>query len=465
MRRFLISATIILSMLLTVFLSGCSLGEVSREKELKDTLTTTYEELGSTFSGKTGKYHLVAEYLYSWAKKNDIKIAEKHENYMVLVNPATKGYEKSESTVLQCAVKTTDMANSMQPLAVSLTSLLGPENHGDITLLITENNEGHYSGAAAADPKYFSSDNFINMQYGSNIRLLTSGATALTGTMSSDISMTSPSYSNAYAITMSMTDHADPFDFEKQYPNPIETIGGLLATEKSSGNLFEIASFSCKTADGYTPNSATAIVVVDDNDIESFTKKFDKSYEKLKKKFDKLEDHFVYTMTETAMPSSVISGRYSDNIISLMYTLQTGVYLQDEESGDIISASDISSINTADGKFTVVIKSRSLQKPIIEEMSTAFSTTSGLCNTKYTPSARTKTWTADENKDLSSFFIEALSIEDSKKNSLSALESSECDIFSSKVPGLNIISYSFNSESREAAMLNTIHFLESRTSK
>ena len=65
-------------------------------------------------------------------------------------------------------------------------------------------------------------------------------------------------------------------------------------------------------------------------------------------------------MTETSMPSSVISNNYSDNIISLMYTLQTGIYLQDEDTGEIISASDISSISTDGGDLNVVINSRSL---------------------------------------------------------------------------------------------------------
>ena len=94
--------------------------------------------------------------------------------------------------------------------------------------------------------------------------------------------------------------YADPFDFDTHYPNPVETIGSLLATEKSSGNLFQLVSFDCKVDNGYTPGSATAVVVIDDNDVESFTKKFDKSNESMKKKFDKLEDHFVYTMTETS---------------------------------------------------------------------------------------------------------------------------------------------------------------------
>ena len=347
----------------------------------------------------------------------------------------------------------------MQPLAVSMTALLGPESHGKITLIVTENNDGNMIGAASVDPKYYECDNFINMEYSKDIQLLTSGAHTFTSTMSADLQTASPSYSRTYTITMSTSAYADPFDFDTHYPNPVETIGSLLATEKSSGNLFQLVSFDCKVDNGYTPGSATAVVVIDDNDVESFTKKFDKSNESMKKKFDKLEDHFVYTMTETSTPNRVIAPQSSDNIISLMYTLQTGIFLQDEDSGDIISEAYISSISTAGNKLQLTIGSRSLQKSVIDEMNTSFSTTSGLCDIGYSASEQSMTWSANKDKPLAGFFADALSIDDSKP--LNTLNSSECDIFASKVPGLNIISYRFNSENREAALLNTLHFMES----
>ena len=94
MRRFFIAMVTVVLMTSAVFLSGCSLGTPDRETELKDTLSDTYSELNSTFSGNTGKYPLVAEYLTSWAKSNDLTVKENAEHYMVIVNPATKGCGK-----------------------------------------------------------------------------------------------------------------------------------------------------------------------------------------------------------------------------------------------------------------------------------------------------------------------------------------------------------------------------------
>ena len=67
---FIISGTL----LLTLFMCGCGLEEIDREKELKAAFETTSEELQSNFSGSDGDYSLVSEYLESWSNNNEIKV-------------------------------------------------------------------------------------------------------------------------------------------------------------------------------------------------------------------------------------------------------------------------------------------------------------------------------------------------------------------------------------------------------
>lgn len=452
---FFILAVFVISTVLT----GCSSSEeVDRKEELTKSMESTYDDLTSTFSGATGQYDLVAEYLKSWANKNEVSIAANEAHYMVIINPATEGYEDEKSTVLQCAVETDNFASSLQTLAISLTCLLGPETHGKITLIVTENNNGEYLGAASADPVYYQCDNFINMQHNDDVQLFTSGSYAGSAVMTSDIALTSPSYSHAYAITMTTAGHHDSFDFDgTRYPNPVEVIGSLLASEKSNGELFQLASFECEAADGYVPVSATAVVVIDSNDVESFSKRFRSSYRNMRDRFEKLEDNFVYTMTETAMPASVMTNETSDNIISLMYTLKTGIYLQDEDSGDVISASAISHVTTADQKFRLTMRSKSTDESVLAEMSEVFLTTSGLCDIQYTPTETSITWPSADNKKLARFFTDALGAKESIFDT--TLESGECDIFAAKAP-LNMVSYRCNIHHGEAALSNMLNFLE-----
>ena len=95
--------------------------------------------------------------------------------------------------------------------------------------------------------------------------------------------------------------YTDPYNFDKKnnYPDPINTIGNLLATSKSAGRLFEIASFESKSCDGYLPYSVSAVIVIDSNNVDAFKSKFDKSYNTIENKFDDIESDFVYTMNET----------------------------------------------------------------------------------------------------------------------------------------------------------------------
>lgn len=457
MKRYLL---LLIPMILTIsiFFAGCSVGEGTRENELKTSLETTYDELSATFSGTTGQYSLVAEYLKSWASKNKMEIVESGSDHMVIENPATEDCKDKEPIVLQCPVETEDLNASMQPLAVSLSSLLGPESHGKITLIITEINDGKYTGASSVNTKYYQCDNFINIRHGDDMQLYTSGSYEMDSTMTSVIETAQPSYSHAFAITMSTSGYHDPFDFDSHYPNPIQTIGSLLATEKSSGQLFQLASFECEATDGYTPTSATAIVVVDGNDVSSFTKKFEKSYNNAKNRFEKLQDNFVYTMTETEMPQTVMTNQTSDNIISLMYTLKTGTYFQDEDSGEIISASYMSYMTTSNNTLKLIMTSRSTDKAVLADMDAEFLTTSGLCDISYTSSKPHITWTSNIKDDPAKFLTDALGTESSIVPD--TLASSECDVFAAGGAS-NIVSYRCNIHNSDSAMMNIIHFMES----
>jgi len=476
MKKFFVFFIACVFMLSTV-LSGCGSSEAERQEELNDSLEKTYEELSATFSGESGEYELISEYIQSWASKNDIAISANEKNYMVLKNPATEGSENAESTMLQCMIDTSSFSRSLQSLSISLAALLGPLEHGDITLLITETTEGEYKGASALDSKFLNGDNFINIEQNDDIELYTSGSYASSAVMTTDIPKSEPYYGNAYTITMKISGYHDPFNNDTaDYPNPVEVIGNLLASEKSSGQLFQLASFNCEAKAGHVPTAATAVVVIDDNDISSFEKKFKSSYNNMKKKFEELEDNFVYTFTATDMPSSVISNETSDNIISLMYTLKTGKYRPAEEDTEdsieddseekekddkeTYALAEISSVSTNDGKFKLTTSFRGTDEAIIEELSKVYLTISSLCDIKYSKAKNYVTWPTKDNTELSTYFIETLGAEETVFET--KLESSECDVLASKAK-LNMISYQCNIHHGEAALANLCGFMNTAT--
>ncbi len=455
MKKFIALAAV-MSLGLTLILSGCSIGTTDRDSELKSTLKETKSELNSTFSESTTKFSMVEEYLNSWTKNNNIDITANSEHYMVLTNNATQNGKDSDSFGMVCSVDPDNIKDSKDTLATGMTALLGPEEHSKISLIILETNTDNFDGAISIDSKYLNVDHLVSLESGSDNDLTTSGAYSFDAVMSGKLKYQSPTYNNAYEISLTLSDYKDSFDFDNKYPNAIKVLGNYLASCKSSGKLFQIASISCKTSDSKTPYSAKAIVVVDDNNIESIQTKFESSRESIQKKCDKLDIDFVYTMDSVSLPNKVIKDSSSSKIINLIYTIDSGIYSQDEKTGEVISADDIYNISTKEGKFNLKINARSKTTDSLNELKQTLKTTAGLSDAKYSTSDNYSTW--QSQKDLSSYFKNLLTIDDDSEN-LTTLKTSNLSILSNKNSDLDCVQYTVADDGEEVAMLNCVHYI------
>ena len=246
----------------------------------------------------------------------------------------------------------------------------------------------------------------------------------------------------------------------------------LLASAKSSGRLFEIASFTAKDNGDYLPCEAKAVVVIDDNNVEAFKKRFDKSYEAVQKKYDQLAketaddgaavEPFSYTMEETDMPEKVLKNRASDNIISLMYTLQTGIHLQDEDTDSITAASYIRSISTSKGRFALVMDMRSRDEASMEEMSGNYLITSGLCDVNYSTNEPQRLWTSKKDSSLAAWFTASVNEENADPI---RLQSSECDKLYTRGDKPDLIAYRYDKDHRGTALENILAYQTSLSSQ
>ena len=440
-------------------LSGCSGGEINRSEELKGVYETALENLENSFQGETCDYDLVTEYLESWSEGSGVKVEKAAEHYTSLLNPATDKGSAKNTTILQCSIHTDDIKSDFKALAMGLACLLGPNEHDNIRLIVTEMDEGLRVGADDIDAKLLKCTDFINLSSSSNYSLSVSGSETATATIKTKAETNAPHYGQAFEITMNFDKYADPYRFDKKnnYPDPITTIGNLLANAKSSGKLFEIASFTSESVEGYMPHKVTAVIVVDGNSVESITNKFDKSFNSIEDRFNKIETDFVYTMTETKMPSKVLSDEAANGLISLMYTMSSGIYDQDEETGIINSASYFKSIDTKDD-LTVTVDMRARSAEALETLSSDFEITSGLCNMKYTISKAHPVWTSSEESDLASYFSNIVPQAEDESNIM--LASSELDIFAKKNPNLNAISLNFVKDVSKKTLSNIINYMD-----
>ncbi len=470
MKRFFAFFTAFI-MVLGIFLCGCGDGQIDRNKELKQVLDTCDSKWSQSFPTGTASFDQVEDYIAGWGSSAGLEVTKIADHYMVLTNPATKGNKKTPSVTVAVTVDPASLRNAEPLLSLGMTSILGPTEHGRLRLIVTESaSEGSgqlFPGAEQVKSKYLKCDHFIYLYGGDSAMVYTDGPLTSVCNLSSSAKRKKPDYTNAYELTVTVPERLDPYDFDKEHyvPNPINVLGDLLASAKSAGRLFEIASFTCEDNGQYLPSEAKAVVVIDDNNVEAFQKRFDKSLETLTDSFKDLDlgkdkngtplADFTYTMAPTELPDTVLRQTVSDNIISLMYTLQTGIHLQDEESGAITAASYIRSISTKGGSFRLAMDLRSRDDSSMEEMSGNYLITSGLCDVKYTAEDPHRLWSSETDSSLAAWFIATVNDED---DDTSLLQSSECDLLAAKRDGLDMISYRFDEDHPADALDNLLNY-------
>ena len=453
MKRILVLAAIILGCAL--FFTGCTGGSTDRNDELEASLDETYTNLTDTFSDSGSKFSMIEEYLESWANSNEIKVVEISDHYMVLRNGATEGMKETDSVSLLCPVDTADMTHSNHSLAVGLTSLLGPDSHGRIELIVAQSEVDGFLGADGIPGKYLNGNNIIDIDAATESGLHTSGSYEFDATLFKGMHYESPEYSNAYEVSVNIGSYRDAFDFEKNCPNPIEVIGDYLATCKSSAYLFQLSSFDCKLSGCGTPVSANAVIIIDDNNVSKMQKKFDKSFEKMNKACSKLGIDFVYTFTEAQMPERALKDDDASRIISLLYTIDPGIFCQDEKNGEIIAACDFMKLTLNEDKFVLKMNARSKTKEYLSEMRQTIITTAGLSDLKYNLSDTYTAW--NSNDKLASYFRAALNINEDEDTS--TLRTSDLNVLAAKKSSLNCIYYGIGKSDDQAAMENIIDFM------
>lgn len=462
MRR-VIPFIISITMLSVLLLSGC--GEVNRDNELKEMLNANEDSLEDAITEDNCDFELFAEYMKSWAKSSGVNFKFKGNHSIAVINDATPGFEEEPSVTLLCNFCTSDTQSSTQTVAMASTALLGPVNHGRITLIITENKDGRHMGIDEVPNRFISSDYLINLQTSSSDTILVSGPKNAACSFRMKGTTETPRYAEAYEIRMSMPKYTDPYNFVKgsNYPNPINTIGSLLANAKSSGKLFDIASFTCDTKEDCTPYSATAVIVIDSNSVDSILGKFDKSYSNVEDKFESLEANFIYTMTETEMPETVLSDETSNNLVSLMYTLNTGMCLQEEETGIVLAASYIQSIDTDNGNLSMKLDLRTRGESYLDSISSEYETTAGLCNTDYKCLKKGYAWHSAEKSKLVSFFSSTVPLLEGDSNI--SLKKYENDEIAPRLPNQDMIIYTFEKNNRKTVLQNITHFIDPDSAK
>lgn len=436
MKRFF-PVIISLIMVSALLFTGCST-EINK-LSVKDSADTSIELLTDALA-KDNSFEAFVTAVSEWAKENDIQVSTSNNKYLVLSKDAAEAATSSESFNFHAGIDLSSeeaTEGSIISAAAVMTSIYSPNNHGAIKGIFTFIENGNPIGAESLNKDYLSCDNFIDITYSGEELLCNSISTSSDMQAYKELDLTSPQYTAAYQITLKGKSGQSAYKSRGIYPNAIQTIGDLLASCQSSTILFELASFNGGDNTENLPAEATAVIVLHENDVESFTKKFDNSFKKVEEAYEEAEDESAvleYTMEPVDLPSIVISKEDTENIVSIMYTMINGNYLRDEETDQVMAVSNIGAVSTADGIFTLSINAKSLEASIMDEIHTTVATICGLCDIQYREVSTTPSYINATDSLMADTLSDTMNIELS-----SSLESKTASVFVKKNPYLNLV--------------------------
>ncbi len=377
---------LILTIALIFLLTGCGDDAITSEKVDTESLQTLYTANQAVVTSAGGASDIAA-YIDSWARGNDnFKVShDKYDNVIVSLK-ATEGYKDADSTILHCTLEPDNPSRT----ALGITSIMyimeHSHYHGFIRALFTAPDEG----ITKVKETYIKADNFISLDWSKNNDLMIGSAGRNTYHAIKEISYQKPSYPNAYRITIM---GLEPTMASKTNQlNAVKTLGKLLAELKSVGTLIEVGDFNSGfmaddgtfVADEYAsdeyPLGASALVLVNDNDVSKLTKKIEKSQSKVLENYSEANPNLVYEMTQIEDVSGITQILSSDDtstLISFIYTCPCGTYEKDDE-GEITSLTNILSCNTKDGTMCFNLCSVAKDTEVLSGLDELFQTLCGL---------------------------------------------------------------------------------------
>lgn len=417
----------------------CSCGDKDDEEAniptTEELIASQYDQLTSAFEGKTESSDIVS-YAASWAEKKGISSYVTEDGIFVMKKDASKGYEKENSKVLMCSVDGKDNETTMQYLSTLLYSFDNLGKHSTTYGVVMP------EGSADSLPDEVAScDEFINLEYSEKPFLINSCATSAEYELRSSESKVESDYDIAYRISIRHLDGGDITDVDGAHPNAVLNISSFLAGCKSSGLLYDLAYL--KGGSGYDKysKSAKAVVVISKNDQEKFEKKLDKAIEKFNSKWKDKQKDAEYTYKKIKKPSKVLEAEDRDNLISLLYTMITGTYSENEDSGEIIAYSNIGKVSVKDGTMKVKIKAFSKDEGTLDEMCESIRTLSKISNFKAHKKDTSMLWEEPADSDLiTGLDAAAKECKASLPDKKSTFRTHECSIIQEKNKKAHLIS-------------------------
>lgn len=406
MRKFTTLILIISLLSSILLLTGCGKEEDDLSTKVEEKVAAYRTDLADSADTLTSTKKIV-DYLCNWAEAKGISYStDNYDNVIMDIKPS-KAYKNADPTVVVCSYDAKQLSSYIDPMVVALYVAKNNEDTGPLKVIFTSEDGHDFDGIKGLVKTHFPDNaNVFSLNGGEkNMWSLNTGARS-SYTFTNEATHTAPIGNRAYKISINGLPGGIPDSQISSYPNPIKELGDLLAYFKTNALIYELAQINGGNSGNLYPKSASMTVVIDENDYDKLQSRLDTAIENFND--DYLEDFpdLTYTYEETKLPHSVLSQNYSNEFVSLLYTLLDGVYYRDEED-NLVSLTSIGSVKSVNNTYQISAVGNSLTSDNMALIDTDYETICGLSDVSYQKTDWQKVWNSDSDSDFATELITA----------------------------------------------------------
>lgn len=393
----------------------------------------------------------VTKYLVNWAENKGIDVETDYYGNVIYSFDASEGLEDRKPTVILCGYDFSCIESYTNSIVSALTLARDDNPHGEYKIIFVSEENGNKDAVDNIDSSYLKEANEVFcLGNDTSSKLANASAGIKEYEFTKDIEKMSPSYNKAYKVTIAGLPQDVINSKTVSMPNPIKTLGNLLANFKTKSVLFDLVEFTGGNDKGLTPTEASITIVVSEDASSKVETRLDSAIESFEDKYGEKYPEATYTYEVVDMPHEVIDSEVTESLISLLYTAPSGVYFKDDDK-NITTYSCITSIDVTEGTSSIYVVSGGYDEEKLLELSDAYLTICALTDIDFKETASYPIYKINEKGSALAESFKASYLE-YKSNTLdikSMEQYTMCSKLIEKYPDMNLVAIGVTNKTKD----------------
>lgn len=442
------------------------LGELEKQK-----VFYYFEKICSIPHG-SGNMDGISDFLVEFAKEHNLKYIQDEAKNVIIYKPASKGYENSGAIIMQGHIdmvcqkteeSTIDFLKDPVDIYIdgdfikAKDTTLGADNgagsalilavlddetlsHPPIEAVFTTDEEIGMLGAAKLDMTNFSAKRMLNLDCGSKSTAVVSCAGGVDVKISKEICRKAVSGNKVTISIDGLLGGHSGGAIHLGRVNANVLMGRILSYAKKIGD-FDILSLCGGDKGNVIPSRCRAEIIV--NDSQSFEKKLEEYFDKLKEELADREPDLDITLNVREKANfNVIDKETKDLLIYLLVSLPNGVVDMSKKIPNLVETSlNLGILNTDEDKFLIMFTARSNKQSSLDYIQEKLFFMAEYNGCTVEASGHYPPWEYKENSEFQQIYKKAYESKFDAEPTIKAVHAGlEGGVFTSKIEGLDCIS-------------------------